>query len=150
MAALSIKLDFTKFSQDLQHRVAKLHDKEYLLRPVATELIHMMTERIHQKGLASDGGQIGTYSSGYMRTREKYNRGKDTKVIIALTSQLENDWAVIATDKGYGIGFLNPHNFDKSQWVEATYQKKIFQLTEAESQYAKERFDELIKDALNS
>src|SRR5690606_38168279 len=52
--------------------------------------------------------------------RIKYNRSSDTKVIISLTRQLENDWSVIATDKGYGVGFLNKQNLDKARWSEAT------------------------------
>lgn len=66
------------------------------------------------------------------KPRVNYNRSSDTKVIISLTRQLENDWSVIATAKGYGVGFLNPHNMDKVGWVEATYKKKIFALSPSE------------------
>lgn len=151
MAAISIKLDFSKFTQDLEQRIAKLKDKDYLLRPVATELIPLMTRRIHQRGEASDGSQIGTYSSGYLKLREsKYNRSSDTKVIVSLTSQLENDWSVIETERGYGVGFNNPFNLQKLRWVEEVKGKVIGQMTEEEEKFVQERFQELINDALNS
>lgn len=80
--------------------------------------------------------------------RPSYNRSNDTKIIVSLTRQLENDWNVIATDDGYGIGFLNPHNFDKARWVEANKSKKIFSLSGPELQYVNDTVTQLVKDAL--
>jgi len=80
--------------------------------------------------------------------RPNYNRSADTKIIVSLTRQLENDWNVIATDDGYGIGFLNSHNFDKARWVEAIKKKKIFFLAPTEQQYVNETVNTLVKDAL--
>jgi hypothetical protein len=108
-----------------------------------------MTKRIHIDGGASDGGQIGRYSKGYLALRErKYNRSKDSKVIVSLTRQLENNWSVIATDQGYGIGFLNPFNLQKARWVESSKGKKIFSLAPAEIKYVTETVQELVNDAL--
>lgn len=138
-------------TEDLKLRFEKLRNRDYLLRPVAIETIALMTQRIHQEGRASDGGQIGTYSASYLELRQKkYNRSADTKVIVALTSQLENDWAVIATETGYGIGFNNPFNFQKSRWVEEIKGKVIFKLTTQEQQFVNERLQELVNNALNS
>lgn len=151
MAALTIKIDTSKMTQDLRDRFERLKNKDYLLRPVAIETIPLMTERIHQKGMSSDGAAIGTYSSSYLKLRqEKYNRSADPKVIVALTSQLENDWAVIATEKGYGIGFNNPFNAQKARWVEEIKDKKIFSLSQQEQQFVTERFQELINNAFSS
>jgi len=163
-------------------------DREYLLRPLAIETIANIKERIHEQGKASDGAQIGTYSSGYMRVRTgnygnavkdkkgkvkkagaftkgknafsdvatkkanlrpNYNRSSDTKVIVSLTRQLENDYQVIATQRGYAIGFNNSLNFDKSQWVEANQKKIIFNTTAEEKDYILERAVELVNDAIN-
>lgn len=124
-----------------------LHDKEYLLRPLATETIPLMKERIHEKGEASDGSQIGTYANSYMRQREKAGRGESRQIIVALTSQLEQDWAVLATDNGYGIGFNNPFNAQKMRWVEEQKSKIIANLSAAEKQYINERLQELINGA---
>ena len=92
----------------------------------------------------------GTISRGKQKgqARPQYNRGTDPKVIISLTRQLENDYSVIATNKGYGIGFLNPLNYKKSQWVQGTYKKKIFDLTQDEIQYAIDKINELAGEVL--
>lgn len=150
MASLTIKTNIGQVFGQLKRKLEILKDREYLLRPVAIEIIPMMTERIHQKGADSDGGQIGTYSNSYLKQREKNKRGKDTKVIVSLTRQLENDWAVVATEKGYGIGFNNKLNVDKMRWVESQKKKIIATLSENERQYAIERINELVNAALNS
>ena len=175
-------------------------DPNYLLRPVAIEVLPMMTERIHKEGRASDGSQIGTYSKGYLAVRsgqfknsetfkkgakagqrknagfktkqgvstpfgksrfafqnieadkvkrENYNRGTDPKVIVSLTRQLENNWSVLETTNGYGIGFTNPFNADKLRWVEEIKDKVISNLTTEEIDYAFDRINELVEQSLN-
>lgn len=147
MAAITI--DISKAVAGVASIFEKLKDKEYLLRPLAIETIPNMKERIHERGVASDGGQIGTYGTGYLKYRERKGRGKDTKVIVSLTRQLENDWAVIGTQRGYAIGFNNVFNFEKSQWVEQNQDKIIFNLATPEKEYIKERVDELVNNAIN-
>ena len=69
--------------------------------------------------------------------RPRYNRTADTKVILSLTRQMENDLSVVDTPTGYGIGYLNPLNLKKALWCEATYDKKILtQLTNEERELA--------------
>lgn len=182
---ITVKTNIAEVLGKMTGQLNLLKDKEYLLRPLAIEVIPLMTDRIHQRGLASDEKKIGTYSPGYMKVRTgnygnadvykkgpkkgqkkdsgvftkgknkgqprpKYNRSNDTTVIISLTRQLENDWAVVATDKGYAIGFLNELNFKKSVWVEATYNKKIFDLSKTEKEYVTERLNELVNEAIKS
>lgn len=90
------------------------------------------------------------FVKGNFGARPKYNRSSDTKVIISLTRQLENDYAVVATDNGYGIGFNNPLNRNKATWVEETYKKIIFNLSAEEKKYITERIQELVNGAINS
>jgi len=125
-----------------------LKDKEYLLRPLAVELIPMIKERIHEKGQASDGSQIGEYANSYMAARAKAGRGSNRKIIVALTSQLEQDWAVIPTDSGYGIGFNNFLSVQKMKWVEEQKSKIISNLSAQEKQYVNERIQELANGAI--
>lgn len=127
-----------------------LKDKEYLLRPLAIETIPLMKERIHIEGQASDGTQIGTYANSYMRQRENAGRGESRKIIVALTSQLEQDWSVLATTNGYGIGFNNSFNTEKARWVEENKKKIIFNLSADEKKYISERLQELVDGAINS
>jgi hypothetical protein len=151
LATMTIKSNIKVISGRIKQQLEQLKNKEYLLRPVAIEVIPLMTERIHQNGQASDGGQIGTYSNSYLRLRQaKYKRDSNTTVIVSLTRQLENNWSVIATQNGYGIGFTNPFNLQKARWVEGNKGKTIFNLSESEQQYAVDRINELISDALNS
>lgn len=148
---MTIKSNIKVVSGRIKQQLEKLKNKDYLLRPVAIEVIPMMTERIHQKGEAADGNQIGTYSNSYLRLRQtKYKRDSSNKVIVSLTRQLENNWSVIATPSGYGIGFINPFNLQKARWVEANKGKSIFSLSRAEQEYATERINELVSDALNT
>lgn len=112
-------------------------------------MIDLITKRIHIDGNASDDAPIGNYSKGYLQLRQaKYKRNADSKVIISLTRQLENDYAVVATQRGYGIGFLNKHNFDKSQWVQLTYGKRIFDLSEREKNIALDEINDLVSKAI--
>jgi len=148
---ITVKSNIKVVTGRIKQQLEQLKNKEYLLRPVAIEVIPLMTERIHQKGEASDDSQIGTYSSGYLRLRQKkYKRDASSKVIVSLTRQLENNWSVIATQNGYGIGFTNPFNLQKARWVEAVKDKIIFSLSKSEQQYAVDRINELVADALNS
>jgi hypothetical protein len=147
---MRIKSNIGQVSGQIADRLKVLKDKEYLLRPVAFGLIDLMTKRIHIDGKASDDGQIGDYSNNYLKQRQRkpYNRTGDKKIIVSLTRQLENDWSVVATDKGYGIGFKNSFNLQKARWVEENKEKKIFDLTQSEQAYATDYLNELIQTAL--
>jgi hypothetical protein len=148
---ITVKSNIKVVTGRIKQQLEQLKNNEYLLRPVAIEVIPLMTERIHQKGTASDDSQIGTYSSSYLKLRQKkYKRDASSKVIVSLTRQLENNWSVIATQNGYGIGFTNPFNLQKARWVEGIKDKIIFNLSKTEQQYAIERINELVSDALNS
>jgi phage gpG-like protein len=149
---ITIKSNIGQVTGAIAERLKVLINKEYLLRPVAFGLIDKMTQRIHVEGKASDGGAIGNYNSNYLKQRQRkpYNRTSDAKIIVSLTRQLENDWSVIATDRGYGIGFKNSFNLQKARWVEQGKGKNIFDLTANEQAYATEYLNELITDALNT
>ena len=149
MASLTITTNLDQILSNLGQSFHTIMDKNYLLRPVAIETIPLMTERIHVEGKASDGGGIGSYSNGYLRQREKSGRGKGTKVIVSLTRQLENDWSVLETPNGYGIGFTNSFNAQKLRWVEEVKGKLIGNLTSGEIDFAFERINELVTDALS-
>lgn len=148
--SLTVRSNIKIVSQRIKEKLQILKDREYLLRPVAFDMIDPMTKRIHVDGKDAEEKEIGSYSNKYLQLRErKYNRTADTKIIVSLTRQLENDWNVIATDKGYGVGFLNVFNSQKARWVEENKGVKIFFLSESEQKYAIERINELVTDALN-
>lgn len=165
--AMKIQTNIGQVTKEIAERLKVLKDPDYLLRPVAFGLIDKMTQRIHIDGKASDDTEIGQYSNSYMKlrtgsfktdkisrgpnkgqAREKYNRTSDTKVIVSLTRQLENDWSVIAVDKGYGVGFKNSFNLEKLRWVEENKGKKIGDLTPDEEKYTVDYINELVSEAL--
>ena len=123
MATINVNTNIAEVNARILAKLAKLKDKETLLRPLCFDLLELMKLRIHEKGLNAKGSAIGKYSNTYLKYRQrKHNRSADSKVIISLTRQLENDWSVIATSKGYGIGFKNPFNYQKSIWIEGGHE----------------------------
>jgi hypothetical protein len=88
-------------------------------------------KRGKKKGEAKNSG---LYSRGDNKgkSRPKYNRTNDTKVIASLTRQMENSMAAIPTDTGAAVAYHDDLSMKKSKWVEATYGKKIFALTKEE------------------
>lgn len=145
----TITSNIGEVTESLKAKIAGLTSKEYIPRMLSFDLIDIMTQRIHVDGLASNESAIGTYNKQYLSLRRrKYNRSSDTKIIVSLTRQIENDWSVIATDQGYGIGFKNPFNFDKARWVEANKNVKIFNLSTTELKYVSDTVQRLTTDAL--
>lgn len=148
---MRIVTNIGEVSQRIADRLKVIAEKDYLLRPVAFGLIDKMTFRIHNEGKGSDEAPIGRYNNNYLRLRQrKYSRDGDPKIIVSLTRQLENDWAVIAVGNGYGVGFNNPFNLQKARWVEENKGKKIFSLSPSEQQYVNEYLNELVTDAINT
>ena len=144
---------------------------DQMLREVATTLAAEVRERVHEQGLDSNGQNIGTYSTNYMvkrtgsyKTKPKkdtkrilYNRSNDTKVILSLTRQMENDFSTGAKNKnvskisgGYGIGWKNEINFKKAEWNETRYKRKIFNLTREEKDLAIKLANEILKDKIDA
>jgi hypothetical protein len=97
--------------------------------------------------------EYGTFT-GYVKTgtnRPVYNRTTDTKVILSLTRQMENDMNVVPSGNGYGIVYLNPDNYKKAIWCEATYNKKILtKLTKEEIELAKQTAIEFLPEYLKT
>lgn len=94
-------------------------------------------------------------NAGISRSGEKrkaYNRTSDTKVILSLTRQMENDLSIcvqnpIKTSYGYAIGYQNDFNYDKLIWNEKRYNKKI--LTEL-SEKEEDIIDALVLNAIEN
>ena len=183
----------------LEQIKALKNNPDPVLRTVALTVLPELRKRVHVEGKDSSGGQIGTYSPGYMilrtgnyknadkiskgknagknknsgrftkgsvgfeeggfaimeplkgKARPKYNRDSDTKIILSLTRQMENDLTVVATGTGYGIGYINPLNLQKAKWCEETYKKKILsKLTKEEIALAKKTAEEFTPEYLKT
>ncbi len=121
----------------------------------SSEYMKVRTGNFGNSGKVSRGPNKGkTKNAGIItrgphkgEQRPQYHRNSDPKVIVSLTTKLEQDYQVIATDKGYGIGFNDPINKQKAGWVEETYHKIIFNLSPDEKQYITDRIKELVNGA---
>lgn len=150
MATISINTNIAEVNARIIAKLERLKDKELVTRPLCFDLLELMKKRIHEDGRNSSGTQTGVYSKGYLAERiKKYNRSSDPKVIVSLTRQLENDWSVIATSRGYGIGFKNKFNLQKARWVEGI-KGVIFSLTAEEDKYASDFIANQTHLALNT
>lgn len=132
--------------------------KDKVLRTVATDQLAKVKVRIHQDGKKADGTPIGEYESNYLKRRQKkpYNRTADTKKIYSLTRKMENEFVVIATDNGYGLGWLDAgggegknsiSNFQKSQFLEER-DGKVYSLTADEKAAIKPVADRAVQEEL--
>jgi hypothetical protein len=104
----------------------------------------------YKKGAkAGTNKNSGTFTKGSKAggSRPKYNRGSDTKVILSLTRQMENDLVIKKIENGWGIGYANLVNFKKSMWSELKYHKKIFNLTSKEREMANDIAEKYIQNA---
>ena len=115
---------------------------------MATSMLAITADRIFAQGKDASNADIGTYSSGYLKTRIRANYPSSTKVILQATRQMANDWSVISTGDSLGLGFKNQANADKSGWVEDTYGKDIFKHTKDELNTLDKLLDQEIKKAL--
>lgn len=114
------------------------------------QTIHTMTEkRIFQQGIDANSQLIGVYSPEYRKERARKNYPISTKVILQATSQMVNDYKFLVLPQNkYGSGFSNMINFKKSEWVEDTYNKKIFALTNNENKEIEKLLDKQLDKIL--
>lgn len=135
------------YGKDAEDFQIGTYSKEYMR--VRTGMFE--TNDVFKKG--KNKGAIkptGVFTKGKNKgaPRPQYNRTADTKVIASLTSEMENDFSVINHGDKYGLGFKADNNFNKSQFVEATYKKKIWSLTPKENEMTIQLAVDLINDKI--
>ena len=152
-------------ADDLNKLVKKIRArtvKKRITEKVGAAFHTFIAERIFAKGQDATGAQIGTYSKGYQAQRRRGviypKKGQkrnvsypiSTKVILQATQQMKNDFDFIVLPNGnIGSGFKNDYNFKKSEWVENTYNKEIFDLSEKEKRLFAELIDKEIQKYLD-
>jgi hypothetical protein len=141
-------------------RVEQLRDKVFQR---TFETVHVLTdERIFKKGRDANGKPLGIYSKGYQATRKRgvvyVRKGvklKNTypsikKIILQATGQMNADYRfLVLPNNQFGSGFANEKNFDKSKWVEITYQKRIFSLSNQEDKKMEQTLEQEMQQYLN-
>jgi hypothetical protein len=99
-------------------------------RVAALVVLDASVQRIFFRGDNSRNAPIGTYSLAYLKRRQA-RFGASRRVVLRFTEQMWRDYQVVRTSTGYGLGFNNRFNFQKSVWNEERY-GKIFDLTRQE------------------
>jgi hypothetical protein len=125
-----------------------LEETDSLLREISTTLLAEMRDRIHERGIKSDGTQIGTYSNTYLEYRIEQGKGSASNVTLFFTGQMQNDFNVAPIgENAYGLGYRNRLNFDKANWAEDRF-GIIFEPTEQEFQQIEDVAAEFITNTL--
>lgn len=94
----------------------------------------------------------GVFSRGKKKgqPRPQYKRSADPKIVVSLTKGIENDWTALPTDRGWGVGFKKPYNYQKLRWVEAQKKRKIGSPTKEEYEATMKELRTLVQEILNS
>ena len=115
---------------------------------VITSMLTAIKFRIFTDGKDATGSQIGKYSDGYMKQRQKKNYTSSNKVILQATKSMIGDWSIVSEGNKIGLGFKNSENTKKSFWVEETYSKEIFDQTKDEDDKLALLWDEEVRRIL--
>lgn len=122
------------------------------MRTALTSTLAIHKPRIFARGLDSNGTKIGTYSTDPISISKKnqarqtgktffkggyaeYKRavGKNPGYVnLRNTDQMMMDYGLVGSGGHYGFGFQNPDNYQKSNWMQEKYDKKIFDLSSGE------------------
>jgi hypothetical protein len=134
--------------KDLTESLLSLEETDSLLREISSTLLAEMSDRIHERGIKSDGTQIGTYSNSYLEYRIEQGKGSASNVTLFFTGQMQIDFDVAPIgENAYGLGYSNTLNFDKANWAEDRF-GIIFQPTEQELQEIEDVAAEFITNTL--
>jgi arylsulfatase A-like enzyme len=92
-----------------------------------------------------NGRQHATgYFDSYKSFRDEIGRPTD-RVNLSLSGQMNNQFVVIATDKGYGLGWNNEEMPERAEGLAKKYGKEIWALSETEQSKA----IEVAQDTIN-
>lgn len=136
--------------------------KDKLTRRVADTLVESITNRIHEEGKKADDSPIGQYKNSYLKLRQKKGRthSTDPKITFRFTDKMEKEFQVIATENGYGLGWIDAEggsgldegkvtNFDKANYLEKKF-GNVYSLTKSEKEKVKEITEDFIKKNLKT
>ena len=119
------------------------------VRTVLLTVHQQATMRIFDQGKDANNQPIGVYTQAYIKQRQRKGLGSSRKVVLEFTGQMRNDFSLVQDGDSVGSGFNNPFNAKKSDWVESTYKKEIFNLTKNEVELLENLLDQAVQQALN-
>lgn len=137
-----------KVSNDIK---AQLTASSQIGRAVASDLLTLTRIRIFDKGIATDGNEIGTYSNVTVAIKKKKGRFTSTSVNLRDTGKLANSYVFSQKNKDkFVLGFAaisrgdGKTNDELVTKIETQY-GQVFQLTSGEAQ----EIDNIIDDFLD-
>ena len=126
-----------------------------IIKTALSSVLPQHKNRIFKEGFDSKGVQIGTYGTKKISISKK-NQARNTGrtyfkngyseyksaigknpgfVNLRNTDQMMMDYGLLQLGNNtFGFGFQNQENFNKSQWNETKYKKKIFALSKSEEE----------------
>lgn len=138
---------------DLIDKINRAVRNDKNLRIALTTTLATHKPRIFERGQDANLAQIGTYSTsptsisyakqarntghtffkgGYAQYKSEIGKNPG-RVILRDSDQMYADYGLQGSNLDYGFGFQNQFNYDKSQWLETKYQKKIFYPSEQDN-----------------
>lgn len=81
-----------------------------LLQEIAVSLAGVIPNRIHNDGIKSSGGKIGTYAPSTQISRRlskkinTANRSKTTDIVLSFTGKLSKEFVATPTSQGWAVG----------------------------------------------
>jgi len=123
--------------------------KDQLLRTVIAGLAPKIRYRVHTEGKDQSGQDFGTYSSPYLKRRQK-KKHTGNKIIMFDTGQMQNDIVIsaakpIKTQGGYAIGTNNTFNAAKYGWLAKRF-GNFYMLSVAEIAHMKVMINAFMKN----
>lgn len=89
------------------------------------------------------------FAGGYEQFKTEIGRNKLGSVNLSLSGQLASQFTLIATNKGWGLGWNDTEKFTRAFALEKKYAKKIWALTKEELQIANEIAQNEFKNAFS-
>ena len=153
---------------DLSVRINSVIRSDRNIRIALSSTLAVQKQRIFVQGQSSNEAKIGTYSTtptSVSKKQQARNTGKTTfkggyaeykrlvgknpgYVILRNTDQMMMDYGLQGSGLTYGFGFQNIENFNKSQWMESKYKKKIFNITRKEENVLVDVLEDQLRRAL--
>ena len=151
---ITTNVDVSAFDE-LRGKILSAANVDSLLREIATTMLSVTRTRIHEFGENADGRSLGNYSPSYLELRRKpTNQGgaadSNPNIRFSFTRDMQRNYSVIPMSKTeYGLGFTNPDDADKANWLEQNPKfGKVWALTTEELDEVRDIIKEFIATKL--
>lgn len=128
---ITIETNLGEVLNDLSARLTSVETNR-LTRIQATTLMAEIRQRVHVRGQAADGRDIGTYSPRFLPVRQRWHRTEGSRVVVSLSRAMENAMVIIPLSDGTGIGYATARELEKARHAERYWGRPLFRPSEEE------------------